>query len=75
MAHDNPWGLTFTEQATVQAYITEGSLKAAALSMGRADTTINAHMAKVKSKMGVRTAIHAIIEYDRWHRARPAAKS
>jgi DNA-directed RNA polymerase specialized sigma24 family protein len=64
----NPWNLTPREAAVLDAYIEEGSAKAAALRLERDFRTVSTLMNRARLRMQARTRIHCVLMWDRFRR-------
>lgn len=65
----NPWGLRPAELAALAAVLREGSRKGAAHALGKSVRTIDVQVSDAGVQMGQRSALHALLELDRWARA------
>jgi hypothetical protein len=68
----NPWNITPREIMALEAYIQEGSEKAAAHVLGRDFRTISTQLNRARLRMKARTRLHCVLMWDRW-RGRKAA--
>lgn len=73
-AVDNPWGLTGTQVAVMEALVQAGGSNAeAAAVLCMSPKTVSTHLTRTKEKVGATTILGAYLTFDRWRRAGPHA--
>jgi FixJ family two-component response regulator len=65
----NPWGLTASQVAVMDALIEHGCRKLAAYHLNMAIRTVDDHLRYATRKMGARTMVQRVLIWDRWRRA------
>lgn len=68
----NPWGISKSEGAALDAIIATGSHKGAARRLHLSDRTVENHSQAARKKLAMhgRTQLY-LVEWDRWRRANP----
>ena len=67
-AMKNPWGLTKTEVAVIDALIEAGNARLAAEKLGKSRRTVEFHLSNTVSKMGEGPRLLRILAWERWRR-------
>jgi DNA-binding CsgD family transcriptional regulator len=70
----NPWGLTRSECLTMCAFVSRFTLADTALNMERTISTVEAHLASARTKMGAVSTAHAAVLFDRYLSKRAAVQ-
>jgi DNA-binding CsgD family transcriptional regulator len=66
----NPWGLTEKEEQAMRLLIEHGSQKVVALTMGCTAGRLSNILTKASERIGQRTHLKAVIEFDRYQRSK-----
>lgn len=64
--HGNPWNITPAMQKVLDAIIAVGSPKGAAYELNISIRTLDCLFGEAKKRMGLRTRLHALLEWDRY---------
>jgi DNA-binding CsgD family transcriptional regulator len=65
----NPWKLTPREVETLDKIIALGAEKGAAYELGISPKTVHTLFDRARKRIGSRTRLLAVLEFDRWRRA------
>lgn len=65
----NPWNLPPREAQVMTQMADKGSEKVVADELGISRHTVNEYMTRAKKRIGARSRLLALIEWDRWERA------
>jgi DNA-binding NarL/FixJ family response regulator len=64
----NPWNLPPREAEVMTCLANKGAQKVVAAELGLAEGTVKELVGRAKKRIGARTSMSAVIQWDRWER-------
>lgn len=65
---DNPWKLTKRQSEVMDAIISSGCYKRAAVQLGVSHYTVSSHLRLIAGHMDMQTHLLRVLAWDRWRR-------